>query len=318
MQAQLAPGPMVKVDHIAFWQDVVCRTLLNGDCFAPHGQKFRAEISTRPASEFTASRIRSVKQRYVRTPGHVRRTSNDTFMLLLQLSGTGLLSQDGREVLLEPGDFAFTDSTRPAGLSFDDDFDQLVVDIPRNSIAGAFGRTERLTALSGRRAVVGPVLSSFLSETASIDEVRPATAQRLSQIGLALIMTTIGEMTAIEKGSARWTRTALLFRGKEFIKARARDPALNPQMVAAALGISTRYLQAIFRDENVTPSACIWTCRLEKSRLDLSDPALAAQTIGTIALASGFSDFAHFSHRFAAAYGMSPRAFRAQHLNDLR
>jgi AraC family transcriptional activator of tynA and feaB len=131
-------------------------------------------------------------------------------------------------------------------------------------------------------------------------------------------MTTVGEMAALERGSAGWTRTALLFRAKEFINARARDPALDSQMVAAALGISTRYLQSIFRDENVSPGAWIWRCRLEKSRLDLSDPAFASQTIGTIALASGFSDFAHFSRRFAAAYGMSPRAFRAQHLNEIR
>ena len=41
-----------------------------------------------------------------------------------------MVSQDGRDALLGPGDFALYDSTRPYQLQFDDDFQQFVLKLP--------------------------------------------------------------------------------------------------------------------------------------------------------------------------------------------
>lgn len=319
MDARLITKNLVETDRVDFWQDVVCRDLPGGECLAPRDRPFRGKIATRRLPDLSISRLRSVKQRYVRSQKHVGRIPHETLCLLLQLSGTGMVSQDDREVILKPGDFALTDSTRPAALGFDDDFDQLAIDIPRKAAMGLLGRTENLTARSGSATPMGPVLRSCLRHTAAVlDEVRPATSERLSGIALALIMATLDEMAGSERRGSSWTRTALLYRAKEFIDAHARDPALGPQTVAAALGITPRYLQMLFRDDGSTPSEWIWHRREEKSRQDLCNPALASQGIGSIALTCGFSDFAHFSHRFKAAYGMSPRQFRSERLRASR
>ena len=57
-------------------------------------------------------------------------------------------------------------------------------------------------------------------------------------------------------------------------------------------------------------SEWIWSRRLEKARRDLFDPLLARESITQIALSSGFSDLAHFSRRFKAAYALAPREYR--------
>lgn len=54
----------------------------------------------------------------------------------------------------------------------------------------------------------------------------------------------------------------------------------------------------------------VWSERLKRAGVDLANPLLARRTIAAIAYDWGFSDPAHFSRAFKAAYKMSPRAFR--------
>jgi AraC-like DNA-binding protein len=52
---------------------------------------------------------------------------------------------------------------------------------------------------------------------------------------------------------------------------------------------------------------------LKKCEQDLLNPAFAAMNISDIALRCGIESFAHFSHRFKAAFQMSARELRRQH-----
>ena len=99
-------------------------------------------------------------------------------------------------------------------------------------------------------------------------------------------------------------------RAKAIIERNLGDIHLNTEKVATLMGISSRYLQDLFHSENTTVSEWIWSRRLEKARRDLFDPLLARESITQIALASGFSDLAHFSRRFKAAYALAPREYR--------
>ena len=61
------------------------------------------------------------------------------------------------------------------------------------------------------------------------------------------------------------------------------------------------------------PERCVSRLRrLDKSRRDLADPLRAGDSIAQIALACGFADFGHFSHRYKDAFGTSPREDRAR------
>ncbi|MBH0138728.1 AraC family transcriptional regulator, partial [Pseudomonas syringae pv. tomato] len=59
----------------------------------------------------------------------------DEFVLVsLALEGRAQVSQEGREAVLEVGDFAIYDTRRPYRLHFDCAFRQTVVQIPRKSL----------------------------------------------------------------------------------------------------------------------------------------------------------------------------------------
>jgi AraC-like DNA-binding protein len=157
---------------------------------------------------------------------------------------------------------------------------------------------------------MGALVVPFLRQVAgTIASVSAETAARLSTISLALVTTAFGERVA-RGGEQSWNRTALLYRAKATIEAAIDDPGLNSAAIAQRLGISRRYLQDLFHAEGTTVTGWIWRRRLEMARRDLSDPLLANVSINEIAFRSGFSDPAHFSRRFRAAFETSPREFR--------
>jgi len=296
-----------------YWQDIVTNTFVRAECTAPDDRIFHGTIETAFAPGLALSRLTSGAQRVERRAAHVRQTSDEMFLLNLQVTGTGIFSQDGRDVALRPGDIVFTDSTRPCGMAYDDDFEQLVLHVPHIAVAGLFGRTDRLTAtaIPGASAM-GSLLAPFLRGMGTqLGHMPATTAERVAEAGLHLMMTALGELAGAPPNQAPAGRAALRQRACQWIDARARDPQTSPALVAAALGISVRYLQELFRDQVLAPSERIWRRRLELARLDLTDPRQAALSIGQISFNCGFSDVAHFSRRFKAEHGLSPREFRS-------
>ncbi|MFF4384997.1 helix-turn-helix transcriptional regulator [Kitasatospora sp. NPDC001547] len=85
---------------------------------------------------------------------------------------------------------------------------------------------------------------------------------------------------------------------------------MTPQTIADAHHISLRRLQQLLAEDDMSPAAWIRRRRLERCRLDLANPRLNARPIQAIAERWGFSDPAHFSRLFRAAYGIPPRDYR--------
>jgi AraC-like DNA-binding protein len=107
-------------------------------------------------------------------------------------------------------------------------------------------------------------------------------------------------------------RPDLLAEVKATIELRLHEPDLRPAAIAAAHFISTRYLHRLFEAEDVSVSEWIRLRRLERCRRDLEDPALAGETVTTIAARWGLPNPGHFSRLFHAAYGCSPSAVRGR------
>jgi AraC-like DNA-binding protein len=105
---------------------------------------------------------------------------------------------------------------------------------------------------------------------------------------------------------------ALLRRVHAFIEQRLADPSLSPRMIADAHHVSVRYLYKLFETQPAGTGVAAWIRerRLERSRRDLLDPALAARPVSAIASRWGLTEPAHFSRLFRAANGLPPDAYR--------
>jgi AraC-like DNA-binding protein len=104
-------------------------------------------------------------------------------------------------------------------------------------------------------------------------------------------------------------QTSLFERIRAFVEKRLEDPDLSPSMIAQAHRISVRYLHLLFSERGVTVGGWVQLRRLAQCRVALTD-VRNDRTITEIGMKWGFSDAAHFSRSFKAAFGISPSAFR--------
>jgi AraC-like DNA-binding protein len=313
MKTVVSTSDIAERKRFLYWQDAVCDTFVDLDCKAYADRPFFGELATASCNDLHFSSVRADGQIVERTPARIRRAREEVMLISLQVRGTGVIAQDGREARLGPGDFACYDSTRPYTLTFTADFEQIVLHMPREAMIRRVGRTEAWTA---RRieatSPVGSLVLPFVRQTASIvSDITPATAGRLSETCLSLVTAALAEHKGGETDGGSAARTALIFRAKAAIDSLLHDHNLNTERVAGLIGISPRYLQDLFHAEQSTVSDWIWKRRLDRSRRCLADPLHSGDSIAQIALSCGFTDFGHFSRRYKEAFGVSPREDRA-------
>lgn len=300
-------------NRIAYWQEVVCRTFFPAEVAAPRPDRFHGSVESFLAPDVAVSMIRGGPQQVVRSAPHIRASAGELFMINLQLAGTGTFSQDGRDVVLKPGDFACTDSTRDSAMRYDDDFAQIVLHVPRELIERSFGNTRSLTTLPVSAAspvgrIVSPMLRTLAEQARAVP---PESFSRLTRAALPLVMAALAEVRDLPLARQPFGKAALCERAKAWLRDHARDPSTTATLAAAALGVSPRYLQEAFQAAGHRPSGWLWDYRLDLARQDLENPAYVHQSVTEIAFRAGFSDAAHFSRRFRSAFGCRPSDVRA-------
>lgn len=273
---------------------------------------FSATLTAAGADGVEFTEIASSAQLVERTPESIAQgNGNGYYKVSLILAGSSILIQDGREVVMRPGDISFYDTSRPYSLLFDERFRNLIMMFPKDRLELPPQLTDSLTAVSlGEHHPIASAVASFIAQaspqSAGLSEL---ARTKLAHSSLELLGTMFSAVLDIE-AEARGPREALLHKVYAYIGANLASPALSPGSIAAAHYISTRHLHALFHEAGTTVSAWIKERRLERCRTDLLDPALAHRGIAAIATSWGFVDAAHFSRIFRAAYGVSPSELR--------
>jgi AraC-like DNA-binding protein len=104
---------------------------------------------------------------------------------------------------------------------------------------------------------------------------------------------------------------AHFLRVRAFVDEHLTEPELSAASIAAALGISRSYLFMVMNAADTTLGRFVLDQRLQRAGQMLSDPGMRGRMISEIAFSLGFQDLSHFSRRFTAKFGRSPRAYRA-------
>ncbi len=99
---------------------------------------------------------------------------------------------------------------------------------------------------------------------------------------------------------------------KDFVEQHLGDPEMNTALVARGVGLSSRYINDIFNDEETSLMRYVWKRRLENCHKDLLSQTRAGHRISNIAFRWGFNDLSHFSRTFKQRFALSPRDYTQQ------
>ncbi|MFI0407839.1 helix-turn-helix domain-containing protein [Actinomadura sp. 3N508] len=305
-------------ERFEFWRSSVTDMFVPLRAETTRPERFEGRMRGRELGALTVADVASTPAVVRRTGALIARSDPGHYKIGVQLNGYCLLTQDGREAALVPGDFTIYDTTRPYTLAFDDAYRQLVLMVPRRLLHLPEEAVAGLTAtrISGRQGV-GALLSPFLLQLAEqLDVLDDQGSVRLGDNIVDLLVTLLAERLDMTAPTPDSRRRALLLRVRAYIERHLDDPDLSPDDIAAAHFVSSRHLYNLFREEGTTVSAWIKERRLEHCRRDLRDPLQLHRPVSAIAARWGFVDAARFSRLFKAAYGASPREYRVTVTGD--
>lgn len=307
-----APGSK----RLAVWQDIVCDVYVQLDCKSDMGSTFHGEITRTPLAGAACSNVSSDEQRVCRTPSRIARAREEFILIALGRDGAGAVLQDGRETVIRPGEFALYDTTRPYELRFNDRFTQTILQVPRKMLYRRIGNIEAMTAITfSSMHPVEKLAYDFIAGLAeAADRLEPDTAERLTDQALDLVALALSDRCRNAPLASSTHRAALLYRLKTYIRNHLHDPELSLSQAAAALGISTRYVNDLLADDHTSFQRHVLTQRLDQCARELASPRTVHRQIGEIAFAWGFNDLSHFGRVFREHYGLSPRDWRQSRL----
>ena len=261
-------------DAFDYWRDIICDTFV--------------QLAARPRSAEPFG-------------GSIRR--RELTGLDMSLVDAGPQDVDRTRSLIARSGEAFYDSTRPYTLSFDRPFRQLVIQVPKASLAGATARYATAVPLPahGPGRLVSEFFLGLAREPATAEQGRTLVPHALGLLDFALGL-------AADSVPAGGRSAAVLQRVRRAVAGGAADPQLDADGVAAACGVSRRTLFRALAEDGTTFTALLRAERVRRAsellraRPDLCLPVVAAR--------SGFPGEAQLHRAFRRELDTTPGAFR--------
>jgi AraC-like DNA-binding protein len=313
MQTVLTTADVPPRDRLAYWHDVACKVFVDHQCRVQGSSSFSATIHHAPLDQLEIAHVESDGLREsTRSARGIAHGEDNVFFLCTQLCGTSIMSQDGRDAAMRPGDFMLMDAQRASTNIFPGPYALLIMKIPHRAMKARLASSSQLTActISGATGI-GGLTSDFIRMIPKrVGDLTPTARAQISEQILDLAALALATEGGKERPALSSPRAIALLQLRAAVERRLSDPGLNPAAAAAAAGISVRYANALLSAEGSSLERLIVSRRLEHCRRALADPQQAHRSVSEIAFAWGFSDQAHFGRRFKAAYGFSPRDYR--------
>jgi AraC-like DNA-binding protein len=247
---------------------------------------------------------------------HIADPDNCPLTLIVPVSGTMGIADNGRELRTRPGELTFVNSARPYHFEVVEDFSYFAIHIPRERIRCRLGRPESLGGLSfGQRNPGAHLAIDFIRSIASVaDHLGAEGGPLIVEQMLDLVALAAAHSMGEEPLDAEVRRRATLHSARVFIDRNLPDRNLSLDTVAAALKISRPDLNELLGESGSSHWSYIHEQRLAKCARDLVALDLADHSIADIARAWGIFDFATFRQSFKAKYGETPADYRATRL----
>jgi AraC family transcriptional regulator, positive regulator of tynA and feaB len=253
----------------------------------------------------------------------IRRTLQDTrldnanhYYLLFQCAGQMLIDQNGRQTMLNSGEIALIDSSRPLTYASDCLGCWLSLHLPRKSLASYLGFEPEGGQCRNGGALPARLLRELISDDSRhnqtlVGQIKPKSVDVYMKL---VVFDLVGALFSDRCSVSISPYTDRLFgRASDIIKNRFCDPDFGPIDVAVEMGISLRYLQTLFTARGTTCGQLIRSHRLNYAASLLRRHAQmeSASPLTDVAYACGFRDYVYFARMFRRQFGHPPGIHQA-------
>lgn len=259
--------------------------------------------------------------RLVRTPKQTKHSPSPNLAIAVQEIGEGLFDQGGEQCVRGVGRLHVTDENSPYEFSWIGRGASTALWVPLDEL----GLPDAVIRDASNRLHTSPIHDLVVNHIAALtrdgDELSadPAAAG-LGTVSVELVRALLTSAAQANRYRRDALETASLSRIRGFVRKHLADPDLTPETIAAAHHISVRHLYKLCANADFSLHHWVTSRRLEGAREELAGLVSRDRSIAMIAQRWGFSNPTHFSRRFRAAYGMTPREWRqmsaADHLAD--
>jgi AraC family transcriptional regulator, positive regulator of tynA and feaB len=299
-------------DRFDYWMSSIRRNVINTDAEPARRLRFNAELQIGAIDAVKLVSFRTSALSVHHTARHVAQLTSDDVSVFVPLAGRMFLEQSGRQAVLNPGEFGLVDPTVPIEGRYSEDSEVLMLGIERRQLESRLGNVRAvMTRAVGSTTAEGRLAREYMAMLPSYAAGVGAAAARSIEVHLLdLLGLSVQNALKHERPRRSFARSAVDTRLRTEIEARLSDPALDPETVAHAAGVSVRYANSVLADENTSLGQLIQSRRLERCRQSLEDPEQKHRTVSEIAHCWGFRDMTHFGRRFRSAFDLLPSEFR--------
>jgi AraC-like DNA-binding protein len=300
-------------DRLQIYQDVVCRALVSLAVKVTEPDRFEGFVASHPVGTLTVTDIHSQPQDVRRTSRLISRDEKRYLKVGMLLDGQCVVTQRDREATLARGDLVCYDTAVPYAFHMKTPFRLAVFMLPADGVEHRLRGFEGVTAVSiaGDKGLGGVAAGVLRSVLAGVGTYGGEAAVHVSSAVTDIVAGLVAERAGLAPDEDA-AHAAVKGSVHRYIELNLSNPQLSPATIAAAAGISVRYLYKLFEQDGTPVSAWIRDRRLDQVARDLSDPRLAHRTVAAVGAQWGFRDAANFSRAFRLREGIAPRDFRSR------
>ena len=234
------------------------------------------------------------------------------FLITLPLQNRIRMQQGQKDVYCERGQVLLQHANEPYVFEYGHENTLWVMKVPSKLLKQHIAHPENLTASvfdgntgTGKLLAQNMVLLGQELLNGHLDSQQTAY---YNDFLLQLFAQVVKQDARVLLSDERSVRQAQLLKIQNFIATNLSHSELNPQYVAAACGISVRYLHSLFQDLDST-----FTRYLQQQRLQAAYQCLQQQperSVSDIVYSCGFNDQSHFTRLFKLTYQTTPSALK--------
>jgi AraC family transcriptional regulator, positive regulator of tynA and feaB len=280
---------------------------------------FVAKIRAQTLYGFRAMHLMQNASLVRRTQRDARIDGMDHYYAIFSVSGTVKVIQNDRIVELSSGQALLIDSAKSVAYLADQEGRRnstsetdrtrieahqcFVLQLPRQSLVAHLGFEPHYGPSVHWNSRPGGLLFKLVG-----DALDDSMSDSNSDYMRLVIYDLIGAIFSPPDSVAFFRNDKLFRRACRVVTDRFEDPSITPDDVAAAVGISRRYLQKLFAMRNLTYTHFLNSVRLDHAARLLRRRAFLGrdQPISAVAYSCGFSNYTNFARQFRNRFGHAP------------